>query len=74
MGGVKRKALPPPLRRVCVSRYTGGMDRRALYDDDYFAWLQEQAAALRRFAHDRRDLPNDLDVEQIAEEIEDVGK
>jgi hypothetical protein len=50
------------------------MDRRALYDGDYFAWLQQQAAALRRLAQDRRDLPNNLDVEQIADEIEDVGK
>jgi hypothetical protein len=50
------------------------MDRRALYDEDYFAWLQQQAAALRRLAQNRRDLPNDLDVEQIAEEIEGVGK
>lgn len=50
------------------------MDRRALYDEDYFAWLQQQADALRRLAQSRRDLPNDLDVEQIAEEIEDVGK
>lgn len=50
------------------------MDRRTLYEEDYFAWLREQAAALRRLAQDRRDLPNDLDVNQIAEEIEDVGK
>jgi hypothetical protein len=50
------------------------MDRRTLYDEDYFAWLQQQAAALRRLAESRRDLPNDLDIEQIAEEIEDVGK
>jgi hypothetical protein len=50
------------------------MDRRSLYDEDYYAWLQQQAAALRRLAQDRRDLPNDLDVAQIAEEIEDVGK
>lgn len=50
------------------------MDRRALYEDDYFEWLQQQAAALRRLARERRDLPNDLDIAQIAEEIEDVGK
>jgi hypothetical protein len=50
------------------------MDRRSLYDEDYFAWLQQQAAALRRLAQSRRDLPNDLEIEQIAEEIEDVGK
>ena len=50
------------------------MARRPLYDEDYYAWLQHQAAALRRLAQDRRDLPNDLDIAQIAEEIEDVGK
>jgi uncharacterized protein DUF29 len=50
------------------------MDRRPLYDEDYFAWLQQQAAALRQLARDRRDLPNDLDIERVAEEIEDVGK
>ena len=50
------------------------MDGRPLYDEDYYAWLQQQAAALRRLAQDRRDLPNDLDVAQIAEAIEDVGK
>ena len=50
------------------------MDRRSLYDEDYFAWLRQQAAALRRLAESRRDLPNDLDPERVAEEIEDVGK
>ena len=41
--------------------------------DDFFAWSQEQAAVLRRLAA-RRDLPNDLDLAHIAEEIEDVGR
>lgn len=54
--------------------YCAAMDRRLLYEEDYFAWLQQQAAALRRLAEERRDLPNDLDIVQIAEEIEDVGK
>jgi Domain of unknown function DUF29 len=43
------------------------------YDDDVFAWSQQQAAALRALARSRRDLPNELDLEHIAEEIEDVG-
>ena len=38
------------------------MDRRSLYDDDIYAWAQEQAAALRRLAETRRDLPNELDL------------
>jgi DNA-binding PucR family transcriptional regulator len=41
-----------------------------LYDEDFYAWTQQQAAALRR-------LPpagNELDLEHIAEEIEDLGR
>lgn len=50
------------------------MDRTTSYHDDIYAWSQEQAAALRRLAETRRDLPNELDLEHVAEEIEDVGK
>jgi Domain of unknown function DUF29 len=50
------------------------MDRRALYDEDIYAWAQQQAEALRRLAATRRNLPNELDLENVAEEIEDVGK
>jgi Domain of unknown function DUF29 len=50
------------------------MDRRSLYDDDIFAWAQQQAEALRRLAETRRDLPNELDLENVADEIQDVGK
>jgi hypothetical protein len=50
------------------------MDRRSLYDDDIYAWAQQQAEALRRLAQMRADLPNELDLENVAEEIEDVGK
>jgi hypothetical protein len=50
------------------------MDRRSLYDDDIYAWAEQQAEALRRLAETRRDLPNELDLENVAEEIEDVGK
>jgi hypothetical protein len=41
-----------------------------LYDEDFYAWTQEQAKALRE--HFRGD--NRLDVEHLAEEIEDLGK
>jgi uncharacterized protein DUF29 len=44
-----------------------------LYDEDICAWAEQQAATLRRLAATRRDLPNDLDLGNIAEEIEDVG-
>lgn len=43
-------------------------DTASLYDRDWFAWTQDQAARLR----DLR--PNGLDVENLAEEIEDMGK
>ncbi len=41
-----------------------------LYDLDFYAWTQDQAAALR--AHFQGD--NRLDVEHLAEEVEDLGK
>jgi Domain of unknown function DUF29 len=50
------------------------MDRRSLYDEDIYAWAREQAEVLRRLAETGRDLPNELDLENVAEEIEDVGK
>ena len=40
----------------------------SLYDRDIVAWANEQAAALRAGRFDR------LDLERLAEEIEDVGK
>ena len=41
-----------------------------LYDEDFYAWTQQQAQALR--THFRGD--NRLDVEHLAEEVEDLGK
>jgi hypothetical protein len=49
------------------------MDHPTLYDDDLYAWSEQQASALRRLA-ERRELPNDLDLEHVAEEVEDVGR
>ena len=46
------------------------MTSETLYDKDFYAWTQQQAALLRR-------LPpagNELDLEHIAEEIEDLGR
>lgn len=40
-----------------------------LYDQDFYAWTQDQAAVLR--THFRGD--NRLDVEHLAEEVEDLG-
>ena len=42
----------------------------SLYDEDFYAWTQEQAELLRRV----RPRANGLDIEHIAEEIEDLGK
>ncbi len=49
------------------------MARRAvdLYEEDFYAWTREQAAALRGLAAARVNLP--LDLEHLAEEVEDLG-
>jgi Domain of unknown function DUF29 len=43
-----------------------------LYEADFYAWTKRQATELRRFARTRPNLP--LDLEHIAEEIQDLGK
>jgi phytoene dehydrogenase-like protein len=43
-----------------------------LYEADFYAWTQQQARELRRFARGRSNLP--LDLRHIAEEIADLGK
>lgn len=45
--------------------------KSALYEEDFYAWTREQAARLRRLAAERSNLP--LDLEELAEEIEDLG-
>ena len=42
-----------------------------LYEEDFFAWTRDQATALRRLSKERWNGP--LDLEHLAEEIEDVG-
>lgn len=42
-----------------------------LYDTDFYAWTQEQAAALRRMAERRAN--TELDLEHLAEEVADLG-
>ncbi|WP_035694013.1 DUF29 domain-containing protein [Azospirillum halopraeferens] len=49
------------------------MEHRPTYDEDVYAWSQHQAEVLRGLAMRRRGLPNDLDLDRVAEEIEDVG-
>ena len=50
------------------------MSGSTLYDDDILLWSEQQAAAIRKLGATRRDLPNELDIENVAEEIESVGR
>lgn len=43
-----------------------------LYETDFYGWTQEQAAKLRRLQAERANL--DIDLENIAEELEDMGR
>jgi len=43
-----------------------------LYEEDFYAWTQQQAKELRRFARTRPNVA--LDLAHIAEEIRDLGK
>jgi hypothetical protein len=42
-----------------------------LYETDFYAWTRQQADALRALASERSNLP--LDLEHLAEEVEDMG-
>jgi len=48
--------------------------RSATYDTDILEWSEQQASALRNLARTRHDLSNELDWENVAEEIECVGR
>jgi hypothetical protein len=50
------------------------MSDSTLYDDDILLWSEQQAAAIRRLRETTRGLPNELDIENVAEEIESVGR
>jgi uncharacterized protein DUF29 len=43
---------------------------QSLYEADFYAWTQRQAELLRRLP----EVSNELDIEHIAEEIEDLGR
>ncbi len=49
------------------------MGDSSLYDTDILIWSERQAAALRSLTV-RRELPNELDLANVIEEIEDVGR
>ena len=48
------------------------MDRHPAYDDDFYAWTQDQARLLREAAAERTNTP--IDWENLAEEVEGVGR
>jgi hypothetical protein len=50
------------------------MSDSTLYDDDILLWSEQQAAAIRELGKSGRNLPNELDIENVAEEIESVGR
>jgi hypothetical protein len=47
---------------------------QSVYDTDILEWSEQQASALRELARTRPDLSNVLDWENVAEEIECVGR
>lgn len=49
------------------------MDLPPRYEEDVYAWALHQAAVLRRLKDAGLVLPNDLDLENVAEEIESLG-
>jgi hypothetical protein len=50
------------------------MSEQSLYDADILLWSEQQAEVIRRLGRTRRDVSNELDVENVAEEIESVGR
>lgn len=50
------------------------MSAHSLYDDDVLLWSEQQAEVIRRMGRSGRTIPNELDVENVAEEIESVGR
>ena len=58
----QRESRPPMTTRTAVR-----------YEDDVYTWSLQQAAALRRAARSRVNLPDPLDFANLAEEIESLG-
>ena len=50
------------------------MSGPTLYDEDILLWSEQQGAAIRKLGATTRHLPNELDIENVAEEIESVGR
>jgi hypothetical protein len=67
-GKFVRMGFPPCPCCIKLPSMTVTID--SLYEQDFYAWTQQQAEALRRL----RMVGNELDLEHIAEEIEDLGR
>lgn len=50
------------------------MPADTLYDEDIVTWAEQQAQAIRELARSRPELSNTIDWENIAEEIETLGR
>ncbi len=50
------------------------MTQTSLYDDDILLWSEQQAEIIRSLGQSRRNLPNEFDLENVAEEIASVGR
>jgi hypothetical protein len=50
------------------------MSDQSLYDEDILLWSERQADVIRRLGRAGSIVPNDLDIENVAEEIESVGR
>jgi hypothetical protein len=48
------------------------MSAKSLYEEDFHAWALEQARVLREL-RPGAPLPNELDLQRVAEEVEDLG-
>jgi hypothetical protein len=61
---------PFPLGAYCAKLPGMTVTAELLYEEDFYAWTQQQAELLRRLSP----VGNELDIEHIAEEIEDLGR
>src|SRR2546428_5722022 len=50
------------------------MGNSTIYDEDILLWSEQQAAAIRKLGRRGRNVPNELDIENVADEIESVGR
>ncbi len=59
---------------ITRNRSVKTMSDPTLYDDELLLWSEQQAAAIRKLGRRGRNVPNELDIENVAEEIESVGR